>query len=99
MAMLERSLSRERTQVRVCFGAKGNSTEVESFSRKCAAFNSLRIDSMRPGAGKKRPVSVLSSAQPQKQVLRFDCRRAKLGRLITSEKNYTPRFFCVAFKH
>src|SRR5215813_860439 len=37
--------------------------------------------------------------QPQQQVLGFDRHTTELARLVTSEKDYSPRSFCVAFKH
>src|SRR6185312_15695546 len=37
--------------------------------------------------------------QAQQQVFGLDIRRAELAGFVTSKKDYSPRLFCVAFKH
>src|SRR5690349_9438737 len=37
--------------------------------------------------------------QAQQKVFGLDVRRAELAGFVTSKKDYSPRLFCVAFKH
>jgi len=43
--------------------------------------------------------SFVFTHQPQKQVLRFNCRSPELRRFVACEEDYPASFFCVAFKH
>ena len=61
----------------------------------------LFADRFNRGMGTQKAVGecLVFAQQAQQQVFGFDIWRTELAGFVTSKKDYSPRLFCVAFKH